>query len=51
MAAQILKGEKKASELPVQYPQNLKLLINQTAAKEMGIEIKDEWKELAELVD
>ncbi len=51
MAAEILKGEKKASELPVQYPQNLKLLINQTAAKEMGIEIKDEWKELAELVD
>lgn len=51
MAAQILKGEKKASELPVQYPQNLKLLINQTAAKEMGIEIKDEWKETAELVD
>jgi putative ABC transport system substrate-binding protein len=51
MAAQILKGEKKASELPVQYPQNLKLLINQTVAKEMGIEIKDEWKELAELVD
>lgn len=51
MAAQILKGEKKASELPVQYPQNLKLVINQTAAKEMGIEIKDEWKELAELVD
>jgi len=51
MAAQILKGEKKASELPVQYPQNLKLVINQTAAKEMGIEIKDEWKELAELID
>lgn len=51
MAAQILKGEKKALELPVQYPQNLKLVINQTAAKEMGIEIKDEWKELAELVD
>lgn len=51
MAAQILKGEKKASELPVQYPQNLKLQINQTAAKEMGIEIKDEWKETAELVD
>lgn len=51
MAAQILKGEKKASELPVQYPQNLKLVINQTAAKEMEIEIKDEWKELAELID
>lgn len=48
MAAQILKGEKKASDLPVQYPQNLKLLINKDAAKKMNIEIKDEWNTLAE---
>lgn len=51
MAAQILKGEKKPSELPVQYPQNLKLQINQTAAKEMNIEIKDEWKNTAEVIE
>jgi len=43
MAAQILKGEKKPSELPVQYPQNLKLLINKNAAAEMGVEIDDAW--------
>ncbi|PLR75392.1 BMP family ABC transporter substrate-binding protein [Bacillus sp. V3-13] len=50
MAAQILKGEKKPSEIPVQYPQNLKLVINEKAAEEMNITIKDEWKESAEFV-
>ena len=48
MAAQILKGEKKASELPVQYPQNLKLLINKKAAKDMKIDLKEKWNSLAE---
>lgn len=49
MAAKILKGEKEPSELPVQYPQKLKLVMNQKAAKEMNIEMKDEWKKDAEL--
>lgn len=49
-AAEILKDGKKPSELAVQYPQKLKLVINETAAKEMGIEIKEEWKSEAELV-
>jgi putative tryptophan/tyrosine transport system substrate-binding protein len=48
MAAQILKGEKKTSDLPVQYPQKLKLLMNKDAAKKMNIEIKDEWNKIAE---
>lgn len=51
MAAQILKGEKKPEELPVQYPQNLKLLINKKAAAEMGIELKDEWNSIAEFIE
>jgi len=51
LAAQILKGEKKPSELPVQYPQNLKLVINKKAAKEMNIELKDEWNEQAEFIE
>jgi putative tryptophan/tyrosine transport system substrate-binding protein len=50
LAAQILKGEKKPSELPAQYPQNLKLVINKEAAKEMNIELKDEWKDIAEFI-
>lgn len=51
MAAQILKGEKQPSELPVQYPQNLKLVINKKAAEEMNIELKEEWDSLAEYLD
>ncbi|PLR84618.1 BMP family ABC transporter substrate-binding protein [Bacillus canaveralius] len=50
MAAQILKGEKKPAEIPVQYPQKLKLVINEKAAEDMNIEIKEEWKETAEFV-
>ncbi|NSL52014.1 ABC transporter substrate-binding protein [Calidifontibacillus erzurumensis] len=51
MAAQILKGEKTAADLPVQYPQNLKLVINKTAAKEMGIELNPEWDGIAEYIE
>ncbi|WP_017754289.1 ABC transporter substrate-binding protein [Calidifontibacillus oryziterrae] len=51
MAAQILKGEKTAADLPVQYPQNLKLLINKKAAAEMGIEINAEWEGAAEFTE
>jgi putative ABC transport system substrate-binding protein len=51
MAASILTGEKKASEIPVQYPQKLKLQINAKAAEAMGIEIKEEWKEAAEILE
>ncbi|MDQ0214436.1 putative ABC transport system substrate-binding protein [Oikeobacillus pervagus] len=51
MAAKILKDGKKPSELPVQPPQKLKLLINKKAAGKMKIEIKDEWKKTAEFVE
>lgn len=49
MAAQILKGEKKPSEIPAEYPEKLKLLVNKKYAKQLGIEIKDSWNaEIAE---
>ncbi|KEF38233.1 ABC-type uncharacterized transport system, periplasmic component [Schinkia azotoformans MEV2011] len=51
MAAQILKGEKTTADLPVQYPQNLKLLINKKAAAEMGIELNPEWDGIAEYAE
>ncbi|QFT89210.1 ABC transporter substrate binding protein [Bacillus sp. THAF10] len=51
MAVQILKGEKKPSEIPVAYPQNLKLVINTNAAEAQGVEIKEEWTEIAEFHD
>jgi putative ABC transport system substrate-binding protein len=51
MAVEILKGEKKASEIPVSYPQNLKLVINTKAAEAQGVEVKDAWTEIAEFFD
>lgn len=51
MAVKILEEGKKPSELPVQYPQNLKLLLNPKAAAEMGVEMKEEWKSTAELLE
>lgn len=51
MAVQILKGKKEPSDLPIQYPQNLKLVINKEAAKNMGVEINDEWKDIAEFIN
>ena len=43
-AVEILKDGKKAGDIPVTPPQNLKLVINEKAAKEMGVKIKEEWK-------
>ncbi|WP_102347427.1 ABC transporter substrate-binding protein [Bacillus sp. Marseille-P3661] len=51
MGAQILKGEKTAADLPVQYPQNLKLVINKAQAAEMGIEMNSEWESIAEFIE
>ena len=51
MAAKILKGEETAAELPVQYPQNLKLKMNKKAAEEMDIEVKAEWEEMGEYTE
>lgn len=44
MAAKILKGESKPADLPVQVPQNLKLIMNEDTAATIGLSIKDEWK-------
>ncbi|MFS0823351.1 ABC transporter substrate-binding protein [Bacillus sp. 1P02SD] len=51
MAAKILKGEKKPSEIPVELPDSLQLFINKKAAEEQGIEIKPEWKEIADIYE
>jgi putative tryptophan/tyrosine transport system substrate-binding protein len=51
MAVQILKEGKKPSELPVQYPQNLKLQLNKKAAQEMNIQWQDPWNSLAEIIE
>ncbi|MFJ6209288.1 ABC transporter substrate-binding protein [Lysinibacillus sp. NPDC092081] len=43
MAVKILKGEATPADIPAQYPQKLKLLINKKVADDLGIEIKDSW--------
>jgi putative tryptophan/tyrosine transport system substrate-binding protein len=43
MAAKILKGENEPADLPVQVPQNLKLIMNEDTATALGLSIKDEW--------
>ncbi|WP_313890909.1 ABC transporter substrate-binding protein [Psychrobacillus sp.] len=44
MAAKILKGESTPAELPVQYPQNLRFVLNKETVDALGIKVKDEWK-------
>jgi putative ABC transport system substrate-binding protein len=51
MAAEILSGNKKASEIPVELPSSLALIINKQAAEAQGLELKDEWKELGEFYE
>ncbi|MCF6411116.1 ABC transporter substrate-binding protein [Pseudalkalibacillus salsuginis] len=51
IAAEILKGNKKPSDFEVQYPQNLKLVINKKAAEAMGVELKSEWEAMAEYIE
>lgn len=48
-AADILKGEKEAGDIPVDYPQKLKLQVSKKAAEAMKVDIKD-FKD-AELID
>lgn len=47
MAAQVLKGEKKASELPYETIEEASLYINEKAAENLGIEIPAELKDSA----
>lgn len=51
MAVEILKGEKTTADIPVEYPADMQLFINKTAAEEQGIEWNEEWDEKAELVE
>ncbi len=51
MAAEILSGKKKPSDIPVEPPKSLKLVINKKAAKAQGLTIKDDWSSLGEFYD
>ncbi|MBO0962687.1 ABC transporter substrate-binding protein [Neobacillus sp. MM2021_6] len=51
MAVDILTGKKKPSEIPVELPSSLKLVINKEAAKAQGLEVKEEWSKIGEFYD
>lgn len=51
MAAEILSGNKKPSEIPVELPNSLELVINKKAAEAQGLTVKEEWSKLAEFYD
>lgn len=50
MAVDILKG-KKPSEIPVQFPENLKLYINKKAAQAEGITLTEEMTKDAKIIE
>ncbi|MCF6094720.1 ABC transporter substrate-binding protein [Microaerobacter geothermalis] len=47
MAADILLNGKKPTEIPVEFPKNLELVINLKAAKAQGIEVPEELRKNA----
>lgn len=51
MAVEILKGEKKTSDIPVEYPSDTHLFINKEAAEVQGVEWNDEWDDIAEFIE
>ncbi|RYG73751.1 ABC transporter substrate-binding protein [Lentibacillus lipolyticus] len=50
MAVEILKGNKKPSDIAVEYPQEMQLFINKQAAEEQGVEWNEEWDENAKIL-
>jgi putative ABC transport system substrate-binding protein len=51
MAAEILSGEKKPSEIPVELPKTLKLVINKKAAEAQGLKVNPDWEKLGEFYE
>lgn len=51
MAVDILTGKKKASEINVELPSSLKLVINKAAAEAQGLEVNEDWSKLGEFYD
>lgn len=51
MAAEILTGEKSASDIPVEHPSEIQLFINKQGAEEQGVEWNAEWEDLAQFTE
>lgn len=51
MAANILTGKKKPSEIPVELPKTLKLVINKKAAAAQGVKVDPSWSKIGEFYE
>lgn len=51
MAAEILSGKKKPSEIPVELPKTLKLVINKKAAVAQGLTVDQNWKKFGQFYE
>lgn len=51
MAVEILKGDKKTSDIPAEYPTEMHLIINKQAAEDQGVKWNEEWDDLAEFIE
>lgn len=51
MAADILKGDKKVQSLPIEYPKDMKLMINKKAAEKQGVKWNKVWDKDAEVIN
>ncbi|KMK76354.1 ABC transporter substrate-binding protein [Alkalihalobacillus pseudalcaliphilus] len=51
MAVEVLQGEKTTADIPVEYPQDMQLIINKDAAEAQGVEWNDAWDDEAELLE
>lgn len=51
MAVEILTGEKTTKDIPVEYPEDIRLFINREAAEEQNIDWNDEWDDIAETIE
>ncbi|ARK29589.1 ABC transporter substrate-binding protein [Halalkalibacter krulwichiae] len=51
MAAEILKGEKTTSDIPVEIPPSMTLMINKENAEAQGVTWNEEWDSIAEFVN
>lgn len=51
MAVEILTGDKTTKDMPVEYPEDIHLLINKEAAEEQGVEWNEAWDDIATFVE
>lgn len=51
MASLVLKGEKDIAEIGAEYPSEMQLFINKTAAEAQGVEWNSEWDTIAQFID